>query len=96
MATLHLVFSEAGLTSCLAICQSDDVIVLFGDATYSHATYSHATYNHATYSHVSGAGALMLEQDAMVRGLQSKGTSVDMNEVVALTIKHSPIVSWSD
>lgn len=91
MATLHLVFSEAGLTSCLAICQSDDVIVLFGDATYSHATY-----NHATYSHVSGAGALMLEQDAMARGLQSKGTSVDMNEVVALTIKHSPIVSWSD
>ena len=77
--TLHLVFSQQGLTACLQRRMPDEPLVLMGDAVYENSKIENG-YRLFTY----------IEQ----RGLPLSRDTLDYTDLVQLTVMHSPIVSW--
>ena len=90
--SLHLVFSEQGLHSCLTRRHPDDIVLMLGDGVYACPQWHQAR--------LPSDKARLLSADAKARGISDaqRGAieTVDYDGFVALTEVHSPIVSWKD
>ncbi len=82
MSTLHLVFSRTGHKACRKRCQQYDTIVLLQDGVYAE---------------IDGRSVFMLESDSIARGVHNRlenSTLISMDQLVELTSRHKPVVSW--
>ena len=79
MSTLHLVNSHRGLEACLTRLKSGDVVVLMHDACS--ATLPRCP-------------SYRLDEHARARGLPETDSDIDYADLVALTEKCQPIVTW--
>ena len=90
--SLHLVFSQNGLSACLQRRRPADPVLMLGDGVYACQQWLH--------EQLPSDLAFVLAADAATRGIgdEQRGdiTAVDYTEFVALTEAHSPIVSWKD
>ncbi|NCF76818.1 MAG: sulfurtransferase complex subunit TusB [Proteobacteria bacterium] len=90
--SLHLVFSEQGLHSCLKRKHPDDIVLMLDDGVYACLKWHQAR--------LPSDKARLLSADAKARGISDaqRGAieTVDYDGLVALTEVHSPIVSWKD
>ena len=79
-----MVFSATGWWACHKRLLSADTVVLLGDATY------------LSLQQMDHANICALEEDLNVRGIRGQCVVpvLDYNELVDLTTKHKPIVSW--
>lgn len=80
MATLHLIFNQAGLNACLRVRADNEPAILMGDAVYHHAQTE---------------GLKALHEDSALRGV-TPAEVVTREELVDLTVAHCPIVSWAN
>ncbi|MBM4203758.1 MAG: hypothetical protein FJ194_06345 [Gammaproteobacteria bacterium] len=81
MPALHLIFSSAGLKSCLLRSNPNDVLLLLQDGVHAKAP----------------EGASVLREHAVARGIESQFLAsqfVDWDDMVRLTASCSPVVSW--
>ena len=90
--SLHLVFSEQGLHSCLKRRHPDDIVLMLDDGVFACSQWHHLS--------LPSGMARLLKTDADARGISNaqRGAieTVDYDGLVALTEAHSPIVSWKD
>ncbi|XOV81792.1 MAG: sulfurtransferase complex subunit TusB [bacterium] len=83
--SLHLVFSAGGWQSCQALVVPEDAVVLLGDGAYLVHKAAH------------GGQMFVLQEDLAIRGLDesSEAMAISYTQLVDLTVKHKPVVSWS-
>lgn len=90
--SLHLVFSEEGLRSCLLRRHPEDIVLMLDDGVYGCHQWHQAN--------LPSIMARLLRTDAEARGISAaqRGAieTVDYDGLVALTEAHSPVVSWKD
>jgi sulfur relay protein TusB/DsrH len=90
--SLHLVFSEQGMDSCLKRRHPTDIVLMLDDGVYACPLWHQAN--------LPSNMARLLRKDADARGISAaqRGAieTVDYEGLVALTEAHSPIVSWKD
>lgn len=82
MATLHLIFSRSGYAACTERCLAGDTLVLLQDGVYAP---------------FGDRPVLALGSDVIARGMSDRLDTtrcIDMTELVNLTTRHQPIVSW--
>lgn len=86
MATLHMVNRSSALAACLAVAADEDAVLLIEDGVYA-TLRAPVRPLHA------------IEDDIRARGLTSRVdvaiTRIGYAEMVELTVKHQPIVSWN-
>ncbi|RPG34395.1 MAG: hypothetical protein CBC52_000325 [Gammaproteobacteria bacterium TMED92] len=83
--SLHLVFCNNGLRSCLRRRDDSEPIILLGDGVYATADKLSNCY--------------YLRDDAEARGIATEGKGailIDYSQMVRLTEQHYPAINWAD
>lgn len=97
MSTLHLLskspFTDTSLSSCLALLNPEDGILLCGDAVYASQTPDWLSEFERLGQSIK---IYALEEDLISRGLSSSSyiSSVDYPTFVQLTLQYSKVNSW--
>jgi len=85
MSALHLIHNPAALEPALIRAGADDAILLIEDGVYLLL---------GDAARFAGRSIFALADDLRARKIEHEA-AVEMAEFVALTVNHSPIVSWS-
>lgn len=93
MTPLHTIHRPGVLVAALPRSHPGDSLLLLEDGVYAGLADS------AEAMALAGRTVYLLRSDLIVRGLQDAPlapglTLIDMQDFVALTIDHSPIVAW--
>ena len=87
MNTLHLIFNQAGLKSCVTLKGDEDQVILIGDGVYQFQS---------DLAGFDQKGLFILEDDYLARGLPPDEALnlITYTQMVDLCAKCTPIVSW--
>ena len=89
LTPLHMIHSTAGLDRCLGRATAESTLLLLEDGVYA-ALAPRSVPARALYVLAEDLAARGLDRGHLAPGI----TALDMKGFVALTVAHSPVVSW--